>query len=186
MATLGPGEGKSTLGLIDGASLLFGSWEYVGAIQLGVDYELGSVVDAMLEMTREDYFHVSAKFPRFYDYIVPTKFGMRFAGNIEEIKRQNLNFMVGNLLASTLQYIYVGPTCDVNFFSFAAKRNRCDDLIIEAFMWKCLTTGLIQLGNADEPIKAPFEVHALYDQAGTYGGSATAPLGYLWVPVGVT
>jgi hypothetical protein len=111
---------------------------------------------------------------------------MKFTGRIEEIKRQNMHFMIGDLLTSTEQYIYVGPSCDPNFFTFSAKRNFCDGLIVEAIMWKCLTTGLIQLGNADEPISSPFEVHAIDDSAGDYGGSETAPLGYIWVPVGVT
>ena len=185
MPTLGPGEGKDHLGTIDEDSFVFGSWEQVGAIQAGIDYYLGSCPDGVLEFNREDYQHMSASFPRFVDFITAVRIGMKFSGHLEELNHRTLHFMLGDLLSSTSQYIYVGPRCDPNYFTFSAKRNRCDNLIIEALLWKCLTTGLVQIGSADVPVALPFEVHAMDDRDGVYGGTTTAPLGYIWVPLGV-
>lgn len=110
---------------------------------------------------------------------------MMFEGNIQEIHERNMHLLVGDQVSDSSNYIYVGDRKDCTYFTFSAKRERvCDGRTIEWYQWKCKSMGLVQIGTATgaEGVRVPFQFIALSDIAGDFGGSSTAPLGYIFVP----
>lgn len=185
MPNLRPGEGIGQQGTIDAESILFGDWSYAGVIAGGVEYEIGNCPEAVATISREQVPFQSTAFPKLTSLIVDVSIGMMFEGNIQELHERNLHLLIGDLVAETSNYIYVGDRKDCSHFTFSAKRERvCDGRTIEVYQWKCKSMGLIQIGSNSgaEGVRVPFQFVALADIAGAFGGSATAPLGYIFVP----
>jgi hypothetical protein len=181
--------GFSQEGTIDESAILLGSWSEVIAEVSGTGYSLGSVKEGVLEISKEYYMHEGTRFPRLVDLVIPVRTGMKFTGVLEEINNQNVSFLLGQTLAivGSQQYIYVGALDSVQYFTFRGKRTRVTDSnTIEFGMWKCLINSIFSLGSGDEAQGSPLEVVALDDVDADYGGSATAPLGYIFVPAAGT
>lgn len=178
-----PGEGIGPQGTRDVNALLTGSWSYIGVVDAGTEFELGACPEGQLEISREELRHQNTAFPRMTDLWIPTQVGMAFTCNIEEFHKQNMHLLVGDAVADTSNYIYIGDRKDCDFFTFSAKRERvCDGRTLEVYMWKCITNGLVQVGSGDDWISSPATFTALDDTDNNFGGGPTAPLGYLFVP----
>jgi len=171
-------------GGVDVSAYLVGSWSEVIAEVGAVDYQIGNVPEGVLEISREYYTHEDTSFPRKVDLVVPVRTGMKFTGTVEEIHNQNVSWLLGQTLAIGNQnYIYIGSLATSYFFTFRGKRTRISDgLTIEFAMWKCLVSSLFSLGSGDDAQGSPVEITGLDDTDGDYGGSASAPIGYIWVP----
>lgn len=174
-----------TQGSIDIAAAVVGDWSDVDFLMTAKRYNMGSVKEGVLEVTRESYVHISTALPRIADYVVPIRAGMRFTGKAEEHHRALWHALMGDALDASSNYIYPGAQlCNV-FFTVHLRRERaCDGVILEAKIFKVHPGGTLTLGGADEAVGTPFELEGLDDQANAmgHGGSAAAPIGYLWLP----
>lgn len=175
-----------TQGSIDTAAALVGDWSDVDFLTTnGKRYNIGSVKEAVLELTRENFMHVSTALPRVVDYVVPVRAGMRFTGNAEEPHRALFHALMGDEIDAASNYIYPGvQQCNV-FFTLHIRRTRaCDNVVIEAKIFKVSAAGLISIGGGDETVGTPIELEGLDDQANAMGqgGGAAAPIGYIWLP----
>jgi len=180
MPELRPAEGMGTKGAIDESSILVGEWPYIGIVDGAAEYELGNAPDCQLEVNREDFQFVTTAWPKTVALTVMTSIGMRFSGNLNEMHKVNLHILAGDAANDASNYIYIGARRDCRFVTFSAKRERvCDGRTLEVYMWKVLASGVMQIGTG-EPVATPFEFNALSDEGGDYGGSATAPLGYIY------
>ena len=54
--------------------------------------------------------------------------------------------------------------------------------MMEFKIWKGMIASTFSLAGGDEAVSVPIEIEGLDDQAGTFGGSSSSPLGYLYVP----
>jgi hypothetical protein len=172
-----------TEGTIDKSSILVGDWS-----EISVEYPIGSdtwllignAPEGVLSATQEIYDHVSTAFPRRVDLRVPTRADLKFNAQIEEINVENIRLILGQDPSDSSTYIYMGAISVPQFFKFRAKRVRRSDLAeITVVFWKAVSSGLFELGGGDEAVSSPIEIVALDDSAGDYGGSSTAPLGYM-------
>lgn len=176
-------SGFTKEGGVDTSAYLVGSWSEVIATASLVDYQIGNVPEGVLEVSREYYMHEDTSFPRKTDLVVPVRTGMKFTGAVEEIHGQNVSWLIGQTLATSANYIYVGALATSYYFTFRGRRTRVsDNVTVEFAMWKCLVSSLFSLGSGDEAQGSPLEVTGLNDVDGDHGGSATAPIGYIWVP----
>ena len=170
-------------GGIDITSYLVGDWSEIIARQGGTDYQIGNCPEGVLEVSREYYTHEDTSFPRKADLVVPIRTGMKFSGKVEEIHRENISWLLGQSLVPTLNYIYVGALTTSQFFTLRGRRMRISDgIAVEFAIWKALVSSIFTLGSGDEAQGSPVEVIGLDDTDGDYGGSATAPIGYIWSP----
>ena len=171
-------------GTVDESSLLLGDWSEVFAQDLsGNNYRIGNAPEGVLEIGREFVEHASTKFPRTTDLVIPSKVWMKFSGKIEEINRMNVSWLLGQSLAPANDYLYVGALETPTYFQFRGARKRVSDGVrIHFRMHKCLIRSLFSIGGGDGFANAPLELEAMDDTDGTYGGSATNPLGWIWVP----
>lgn len=176
-----------TEGTVDLTSIIVGDWSEI-AIEFPPDSDnwllIGNAPEGVLEITKEIYDHISTAFPRRVDLRVPVKADMKFTAQIEEIHAENIRLILGQAPNVSEAYVYVGALVTPQYFKFRAKRRRNSDLaeIIVVF-WKAVSSGLLQLGGGDEAISSPIEIVALDDSGGDYGGSSSAPLGYINLPV---
>ena len=176
-------HGFTKEGTIDESSLLVGDWNELVAEVSSTHYQVGNCPEGVLEIGREYYEHVSTSFPRKTDMVIPTRVWMKFDGKVEEIHSQNVSWLLGQTLASNAKYIYVGVLAQSFFFSLYGKRTRVSDgVTIEFKMHKCIVRSAFNLGGGDAAQGSPLSVEALDDTEAGYGGSATNPLGYIWVP----
>ena len=171
------------------ANLFVGFWSHVEVVQdpLGVatSYYLGQINDGVLEISREDAEILGTTFPQRVEVILAQRAGMKFSGTMIELHKANLHLLLGNLPGTANNYLYPGVSCpdETKFVRFIARRIRCDTFVMEALFWKAQSNGLISMGGDAATISGtPMEISALDDNAGTWGGSATAPLGYLYTP----
>jgi len=176
--------GFTKQGGIDESAYVVGHWSEILATPCGgSDYHVGNCPDGTLEVSREYYTHEDTSLPRKVDIVVPIRTGMKFTGVVEEIHRRNISWLLGQSLAPTSSYIYVGAMGPAYFFTLRGRRHRpADNIALEFCMWKCMVSSLFSLGSGDEAQGSPLEVTALDDTDGDCGGSATGPLGYLWAP----
>jgi len=176
-------SGFTKEGGVDTSSYLVGSWSEILAVKNSTNYYIGNTPEGVLEVSKEYYQHEDTSFPRRVDLVVPIRTGMRFTGVVEEIHGQNVSWLLGQTLATNSNYIYVGALAQSYYFTFRGRRIRVSDgEQIEFCIWKCLINSLFSLGSGDEAQGSPVEVTGLDDTNGDYGGSATAPLGYILVP----
>jgi len=175
-----------TEGSIDKSSIMVGDWS-----EVAVEYPIGSDIwlllgnapEGALEISKEIYDHVSTAFPRTVDLRIPIKTEMKFTAQLEEIYAQNIRLILGQEPDDSSSYIYIGALATSRFVKFRARRTRVSDgAVITVVFWKASTSGLLQLGGADEAISSPVEFVALDDRAGDYSGTLEAPLGYLHIP----
>lgn len=170
-------------GGVDTTAYLVGSWsELVASVGL-VDYYIGNVPDGVLEISREHYSHEDASFPRKTDLVIPIRTGMKFSGVVEEIHKQNVSWLLGQGLTPVSNYLYVGALTTSYYFTARGKRTRISDgVIIDFCIWKAMISSLFSLGSGDEAQGSPVEIIGLDDTDGDYGGSAEAPIGWIWIP----
>lgn len=175
-----------TEGTIDKTSIMLGDWSEVSVeYPVGSDNWLlvGSAKEGALEVSKEIYDHIGTSFPRTVDLRIPIRTDMKFTAVLEEIYAQNIRLILGQDPSIAESYIYVGALATSLFVKFRARRVRVSDgVTITVVFWKANTSGLLQLGGGDEAIGSPVEFVALDDREGAYGGSVTAPLGYLHIP----
>jgi len=175
-----------TEGSVDKNSIMVGDWSEVSVeYPIGSDNWLlvGNAPEGALEISKENFDHVGTSFPRTIDLRIPIRVDMKFTAVLEEIYSQNIRLILGQDPSDASSYIYVGALAQSLFVKFRARRVRVSDgQIITVVFWKANTSGLLQLGGGDEAISSPVEFQALDDREGAYGGSADAPLGYLYVP----
>lgn len=177
-----------TQSLDKAANLFYGDWSHVEVVQdptgVATSYYLGLVTEGVLEISREDAEVLGTTFPRRVEVIVPQRVGMRFSGQMNELHKQNLHLLLGNLPGEASQYLYPGAQCpdESRFVRFVARRIRCDAFVMEVVFWKAQSNGLISIGSGDPVAATPMEISALDDVNGDFGGSTTAPLGYLYTP----
>jgi hypothetical protein len=173
-------------GTIDLKSIIVGDWS-----ELAVEFPIGSnnwlyignAPEGVLEVSQEIYDHVSTAFPRRVDLRIPVRADMKFTAQLEEIHAENVRLILGQDPSVSDAYVYVGALSVPQYFKFRAKRRRNSDLAeITVVFWKAVSSGLLQLAGGDEAIASPVEFVALDDSGGDYGGSSTAPLGYINLP----
>ena len=170
-------------GTVDVAALIVGDWSVVGFEYNSVEYPIGNVPEGTLEIGREYYRHQGTQLPRRVDAVFLITTSMRFTGTVEECHERNMRFALGKDPSVLTDYIYIGAAEIPSFFTFTARRFRpSDNALIEAKIWKALLVSTFSLAGGDETVGTPLEVEGLDDSAGNYGGSAAAPLGYLYVP----
>lgn len=175
-----------TEGTIDKNAIMVGDWSEV-AVEYPIGSDnwllLGNAPEGALEISKENYDHVSTAFPRTVDLRIPVRVDMKFTAILEEIYAQNIRLILGQDPSDASSYIYVGALATSLFVKFRARRVRVSDgVVITVVFWKANTSGLLQLGGGDEAIGSPIEFQALDDRSGDYGGTIEAPLGYLHVP----
>ena len=155
--------------------------KYVGTNK---DMYLGVVNEGVLEVSREDNEFMGTLFPRVVELLTPASVGMKFSGEINELREKNLHLMMGGDVESANNFIYPGAACgfDDVFGSLRCLRKRCDGFIMETVLFKTIGAGAFQIGGAAEVIGATAEFTALDDSNGDYGGSAAAPLGWIYAP----
>lgn len=176
-------SGFTKEGGVDISAYLVGSWSEIIAEVGAADYQIGNCPEGVLEISREYYQHEDTSFPRKIDLVVPIRTGMKFTGTVEEINNQNVSWLLGQSLNPMQNYIYVGALTQSYFFTFRGRRVRISDGVgIEFCMWKAMVSSLFSLGSGDDAQGSPLEVTGLDDSAASMGGSATAPIGYMWVP----
>ena len=151
------------------------------------DVYLGVVQEGVLEVSREDNEYMGTTFPRVIELLSPAQVGMKFSGEVGELHKTNLRLMVGEDLEATgenSKFIYPGAGCafDDVFGSLRCLRKRCDGFIMETVLFKTIGSGGFSIGGAAEVISSAIEFNALDDANGEYGGSSTAPLGWIYAP----
>jgi len=172
-----------TQGSIDKSAILLGDWCEISILYNGDWIKVGNVTNGSITILKEQYQHISTAFPRKVDLIIPTRAGLSFKGNLEEIHAQNMRLALGLDPSDDTNYIYWGKLDTPIYFSLRARRNRPSDLeTIEVMLYKCQIVSTVEIGGGDTPPAIPFEAIALDDEAGEYGGSADAPLGYIHTP----
>jgi len=143
------------------------------------------VKEGVLELSREDAEYMNTGFPQKLALIVPQRAGMRFTGRMDELHSVNLGMLVNNITTNASNYIYPGTQCSFedNFLTFWARRRRCDGNVMEARFYKAMTSGLVSIDSGEDASVAgtPFEIAALDDTNGEYGGSSSAPLGFVFI-----
>lgn len=171
------------------ANIFYGDWSHASVVESpvpgpGTTYYLGLIQEAALEISREDAEVLGTTFPQRVEIIVPQRAGMKFSGTMLELHKRNLHLLLGNLPSNASNYLYPGASCpdDSKFVRFITRRIRCDDFVMEAVFWKAQSNGLIAVSGGDPTAGSPIEISALDDTNGDWGGSTTAPLGYLYAP----
>lgn len=171
------------------SNLFYGFWSHVSVVQdpLGgspVEYYLGVAQEAVLEISREDAEYLGTQFPQRVEVVIPQRAGMKLTGRLDELHKRNLHLLAGNLPGTTNNYIYPGAACpdETKYVRLIARRLRCDGFVMEAMFWKTQSAGLITIGGDATAVGTPFDLQALDDTNGDWGGSTTAPLGYLYAP----
>lgn len=174
-------------GTIDNNAIIVGDWAEL-ALEFPIASDnwlyIGNAPEGVLEASQEVYDHVSTSFPRKVDLRIPVRSDMKFTAQIEEVHAENIRLVLGQAPNVAETYIYIGALSVPQYFKFRARRVRNSDAQeITVVFWKAVSAGLFQLGGGDEAISTPIEVVALDDSSGDYGGSNTAPLGYIHMPI---
>jgi len=170
-------------GTIDENSIMIGDWEEVVIIRNSTEYHIGNVPEGALEIGFDFYEHISTCWPRKTDLVIPVTVHMKFTGKLEEIHSDNLKLLMGQDPSTCQHYIYIGYLTAIDYVSVRLRRRRqSDGFVLEAYMYKVNPMSLLQIGSSNTAISTPISFSALDDSDGDYGGSCTAPLGYIYVP----
>tara|TARA_Y100000114_G_C11760950_1_gene329700 strand:- start:2044 stop:2748 length:705 start_codon:yes stop_codon:yes gene_type:complete len=191
-----------------------------------VERYLGVVQEGSLEISREDAEYMGTTFPRVMELISPAQVGMSFSGQMDELHHRNLQIAAGlepknerTTVASDADqdgdldardhtmaqedgdYIFPGASCATGnaFGTLRCARERCDGFVMEAVMWKALSTGALTLGGDANVIGTPLEFTAFDDSNGDFHDTSNAdltgdnyktkkwgnkaPLGFLYAPL---
>ena len=148
------------------------------------DMYLGVAQEGALEISREDSEYMGTLFPRVVELLSPTSVGMTFSANLAELHKNNLALMVGGDVEAASNFIYPGATCSFSdvFGSLRCIRERCDGFMMETVLFKTIGSGPLNIGSSDNVIEAAAQFQALDDSNGEFGGSSSAPLGWLYAP----
>ena len=175
------------------SNLFQGFWSHVDVIKGGYDpspalnpvqvpFYLGVVNEGVLEISREDSEFMGTTFPQVVELVTPTQVGMKFSGEIAELMLSNLHLAIDGDVSDSTNFVYPGATCTDTFVGVRALRKRCDGFIMDMVIWKARNSAPVTIGGGSEVISTPIEFNALDDRGGSFGGSETAPLGYLYAP----
>lgn len=174
--------------LASSSNLFLGFWSHLSVVQdpLGAatSYYLGVAQEAVLEVSREDAEYLGTTFPQRVELVIPQRAGMKFTGRLDELHKRNIHLLIGNLPGTVSNYIYPGTSCpdETKYVRLVGRRIRCDQFVMEVLFWKAQSSGLFQLGAAPAGEGSPFDIAALDDVNGDFGGSQAAPLGYIYAP----
>jgi len=168
--------------------LFAGFWESIYAIKdpltAPVRHEIGVVSDGVLRVSREETEFLGTTFPRVIESVVPTRVDMQFAGTANELRAGLLHYLVGDAaIDDPSNYIYPAAGCAFSDIDvrLIGERINCAELMIVFVIWQARSSGSIEIGGADGFIGTPMEINALNDKNGNFGGSAAAPLGFIWL-----
>lgn len=149
------------------------------------DFSLGGVRDGSLTVSRTFATVQSVTYPQTAERMIPTGASMSATGNALEARSvQVMNLLCGHSIADTDNSIGIGAACGSQvYFGLTLQRRPCadDDQIVEAHIWKAHVAGDMEFGSGEE-VALGFEITALNDANGDYGGSDVAPLGTIYVP----
>ena len=176
--------GFTKQGGVDESSYVVGHWSEILATPCGgADVQIGNCPDGTLEVSREYYMHEDTSLPKKVDAVAPIRTGMKFSGVVEEIHRRNVSWLLGQSLAPSSNYIYVGAMGPARFFTLRGRRHRhSDNMALEFCIWKVMVTSMFTLASSDEANGSPLECTGIDDTDGDCGGDANGPLGYIWAP----
>ena len=151
-----------------------------------VDYNLGAVRDGTLGLSRSFVEIQSTTFPQVVEQLVPSGSAMTFSGNALEVRSaQVMNFLTGGAISDDDSLVLFGADYGSAFtFGIIGQSKPCNDAdqIIEFVIWSGHVSGGMELGSAEGERSMAFEIQALNDSGGTYGGSESAPLGTIYIP----
>ncbi len=171
------------------ANLFQGYWshvEFIHAPATGSEVRLylGVVQEGNLEISREDTEYMGTNFPRRVELLTPASVGMKFSGQIDELHKTNLHIAMGDNATDANNYIYPGAACSFEdqYGNLVLRRIRCDGFVMEAVLWKTIGSGALAIGGDAAVVGSTVEFSALDDSNGDFGGSATAPLGFIYAP----
>ena len=165
-----------------------GEWPRIYAIvdPLGAATEvnLGCVKDGNLTTSREELQFFGTDFPQTLEISAPISVGMQFTGTAYELTYGLLHYLVGDAaITDTSQYVYPGAACafgDIDV-TLRGERINCDGNMITFQIHRARASGAVEIpSNASDVIGTPMEINALDDKNGDFGGSTTAPLGWIW------
>lgn len=172
----------------DKEDLFAGEWPRVYAItdpvSSPVEVNLGAVKDGVLRTGREELNFFGTDFPGTLELSAPISVTMQFAGTAHELTYGLLHFLVGDArIDDASQYVYPGAGCafsDIDV-TLRGERVNCDGHMIVFQIHQARASGAVEIGaNPSDVIGTPIEVNALDDSGGVFGGSSTAPLGWIW------
>ncbi len=186
--------GKQSVGST--TNLFQGYWSHVefrkgGYDQAASEYDatakdmyLGVAQEGALEISREDAEYMGTLFPRVVELLSPTSVGMTFSANLAELHKNNLSLMVGGDVESASNFVYPGASCSFSevFGSLRAIRERCDGFLMETVLFKTIGSGPVNIAGSDNVVESASQFQALDDSNGDFGGSSSAPLGWLYAP----
>lgn len=167
-----------------------GDWDWIkfttDPLGTPTEYLLGHFTEGSLEISRENYEHQNSTFPRTVDFTAVVNVGLTFSGNFSELSLTNLALAAGQDPSDVTDgYIYPATSCtDTNLYgNLLANRIQCGSAfnnMIEVMLWKARAGNTLTIGGGEEVIEVPLEFIAQDDRGGTYGGSNSAPLGYIY------
>lgn len=172
----------------DKEDLFVGEWPRVYAIVSPIlaetEVNLGVVKDGVLRTGREELNFFGSDSPQILELSQPVSVTMQFAGTAHELTYGLLHFLVGDAaIDDASQYVYPGAGCafsDIDV-TLRGERINCDGHMLVFQIHQARASGAIEIGSApSDVIGTPFEVNALNDSVGTFGGSDEAPLGWIW------
>lgn len=170
----------------------FGGWDsvviraYKDDPTPDVDYNLGACRDGALSLSRSFVEIQSTTFPQVVERLVPSGSAMSFSGSALELRSQQvMNYLTGGSIEDTDELVPFGADCGSAFVHGVIMQSKpCNDdnQVIESVIWSGHVSGDMEIGSAEGERSMAFEIQALNDANGTYGGSASAPLGTIYVP----
>ena len=172
----------------DKEDLYAGEWPRVYAIvdplAAATEVNLGVVKDGVLRTGREELEFFGSDFPQTLELSAPVSVTMQFGGTAHELTYGLLHFLVGDAaIDDASQYVYPGAGCafsDIDV-TLRGERINCDEHMLVFQMHQARASGAFEIGSAaSDVIGTPLEINALDDSAGLFGGSAAAPLGWIW------
>ena len=174
--------------VLNTSNLFQGFWSHVDVCKDGFDsgnspFYLGVVNEGVLEISREDTEFLGTTFPQVVELLTPSQVGMKFSGEIAELTKFNMHLAIDGDVTLDTNFVYPAASCSQDaFVSVRALRERCDGFIMDMVIWKARNSAAMSIGGASEVISTPIEFNALDDRNGDFGGTNTAPLGYLYAP----
>jgi hypothetical protein len=160
---------------------MVGDWTEIIATFQGVDYHIGSTKKAALTITNKIYAHRESRSSgHAVDMVVRVMTGAELRGRMEELHKENLRLLMGELANSSSQVDHGQEVHPMEFFTIHGRRPNADgteSTSVEFCLWKCRAADLIQFGS-DTSYR--FRFVALNDSLGDYGGSSEKPYGWIY------
>jgi len=164
-------------------AVITGDWAEIKAKPTGGAFvPIGSSHNGVLAIAKEVVTHKDTSFPRRTDQRWTISISATYEGDLAELTAENLAMAIGKDFSSPGNYLYLGVQEADTYFTLHGTRRRKDRKWCEFHLFKCSATGNVDLGGGDEAVTAHLAAEALDDEAGTYGGSAAMPLGWINFP----